>query len=220
MRGGAHSMWGASAIDDGLVIDLRLLNAVSVDVSAKRARVGGGALLGEVDAATQEHGLAVPSGIVSHTGIGGLTLGGGLGWLTRRAGLTIDNLVSAEVVTASGEVLRASRDENPQLFWALRGAGGNYGVVTEFEFQLHEVGPMIQFALLFWGLDQGPDVLRLAQRVIETMPRSLNMFVVGMNAPPEPFVPEQYRLQPGYALLIAGFWLARGARRTGVPGER
>ena len=137
-------------------------SAVTVDPEARRAGTGGGALLADLDAETQAHGLAVPAGMVSHTGVGGLTLGGGMGWLTRKHGLSIDNLVSAEVVTADGEVVRAAGDEHPDLFWALRGGGGNFGVVTSFEFELHEVGPMVQFGLFFWGLDQGPQALRLA----------------------------------------------------------
>src|SRR5215212_9414700 len=157
VRGGAHSMSGSSVVDDGLMIDLSVLNQVTVDPEMKRARVGGGALLSDLDAATQAHGLAVTGGVVSHTGVAGLTLGGGMGWLTRQAGLSIDNLLSVQIVTADGQIRRASEDENSDLFWAVRGGGGNFGVVTEFEFRLHEVGPMVDVALLFWGLEQGPD---------------------------------------------------------------
>ena len=205
VRGGAHSMSGASVADGGLMIDLSQLNRVSVDPQAKRARAGGGALLADLDAATQAHGLAVPAGVVSHTGVGGLTLGGGMGWLTRQAGLSIDNLASAQVVTADGQIRRAAADENPDLFWAIRGGGGNFGVVSEFEFRLHEVGPVVQVGLLFWGLEQGPNVLRLAREILAALPRELNIIVAGLNAPPAPFVPEQHHHRPGYALAVAGF---------------
>ena len=205
VRGGSHGISGTAVVDDGLMIDLSQLNQVTVDPEAKRARVGGGALLGDLDAATQAHGLAVPAGLISHTGVAGLTLGGGMGWLTRQAGLSIDNLVSAQVVTADGQILRAAEDENADLFWAIRGGGGNFGVVTEFEFRLHEVGPMVQLGLVFWGLDQGRELLRPARDVIETLPRELNIIVAGMNAPPAPFVPEEHHLQPGYALVVVGF---------------
>jgi FAD/FMN-containing dehydrogenase len=205
VRGGAHSMSGASVVDDGLIIDLSQLNQVSVDPQAKRARAGGGALLADLDAATQAHGLAVPAGVVSHTGVGGLTLGGGMGWLTRQGGLSIDNLVSAQVVSADGQIQRAAVDENPDLFWAIRGGGGNFGVVTEFEFRLHQAGPIVQVGLLFWALEQGCDVLRLAREIISTLPRELNIIIAGLNAPPAPFVPEAHRFQPGYALVVAGF---------------
>jgi FAD/FMN-containing dehydrogenase len=205
IRCGAHSMSGACVVDDGIMIDLSRMNQVVVDTDARRAKVAGGALLGDLDAATQAHGLAVPTGLVSHTGVGGLTLGGGMGWLTRKYGLTIDNLVSARVVTADGAVRIASEDENPDLFWAIRGAGGNFGVVTEFEFELHEAGPMVHFGFLFWGLDQGAEALRRAREIIDTLPDDVNVIVGGLNAPPAPFVPEQHQLQPGYAMIVVGF---------------
>src|SRR4029079_13183054 len=184
VRCGAHAMSGTSVVDDGIVLDLGSMNQVRVDPDARRAVVAGGALLSDVDAATQAHGLAVPAGLVSHTGVGGLTLGGGMGWLSRVGGLTIDNLVSARVVTADGEVRTASETENPDLFWAIRGGGGNFGVVTEFEFALLEVGPMIQFGFLFWSLDQGGAMLRHARDVIDALPEDVNIMVGALNAPP------------------------------------
>ena len=205
VRCGAHSMSGACVLDDGLVIDLSHLKSVAVDPDARRVKVGGGALLGDLDSATQQHGLAVPVGLISHTGVGGLTLGGGMGWLSRKYGLAIDNLVSARVVTADGDLLTASETENPDLFWALRGGGGNFAIVTEFEFELHEAGPMVHFGFLFWGLDQGAEALRNARDVIAALPDDVNVVVGGLNAPPAPFVPEEFQLQPGYAMVIVGF---------------
>jgi len=209
VRGGAHNPAGTAVCDDGLMVDLSLLNAVTVDPAARRARVGGGALLADMDAAAQGHGLATPAGLVSHTGVGGLTLGGGMGWLTRKFGLSIDNLVSAEVVTADGRVLRAAEDEHSDLFWAIRGGGGNFGVVTSFEFRLHEAGPMVQFGLFFWSLDQGPQALRLAREITAAMPPDINAVIAALNAPPAPFVPQQHHLAPGYALLLTGFGSAQ-----------
>ncbi len=206
VRGGAHSVPGHSVCDGGVMIDLSRLNRVSVDPDARRARVQGGALLRDLDAATQAHGLAVPTGIVGHTGIGGLTLGGGMGWLTRKAGLSIDNLASAEVVVADGRILRAADDENADLFWAIRGGGGNFGVVTEFEFRLHQVGPIVQFGLFFWGQEQGDEALRLMRDVIADLPRSLNGIpAAALHAPPAPFVPVEHHHRLGHALLLVGF---------------
>jgi FAD/FMN-containing dehydrogenase len=206
VRGGAHSIPGHSMSEGGLVIDLRRMNGVTVDPAAGRARVQGGALLRDVDAATQAHGLAVPAGLVGHTGIGGLTLGGGMGWLTRMGGLTIDNLVSAEVVLADGRVLRAAEDSHPDLFWALRGGGGNFGVVTEFEFRLVAVGPMVDFGLFFWDEALGRDALRLMRDVAHDLPRSMTaMPAAALTAPPAPFVPPEHHGRPGYALLLVGF---------------
>ena len=205
VRGGAHGMSGKAVVDDGLMIDLSAMNSVVVDPDSRRVRVGGGALLGDMIAATQEYGLATPVGLIGHTGVGGLTLGGGMGWLTRKHGLSIDNLVSAEVVTADGQIRRASQAENSDLFWALRGGGGNFGVVSEFEFALHPVGPIVQVALLFWDLDRGGDVLRLAQEVGGSLPTEINVVIAGLNAPPAPFVPPEHHLKPGYAVIVVGF---------------
>jgi len=205
VRGGAHNTAGTAACDDGLMIDLSAMSAVTVDPDRRRATAGGGALLADLDAATQAYGLAVPAGLISHTGVGGLTLGGGMGWLTRRFGLSIDNLVAAEVVTAAGDVVRASDDEHPDLFWAIRGGGGNFGVVTSFEFRLHEVDPMVQLGLFFWPLTDGPAALRLAREVVADMPPDVNAVIGALNAPPAPFVPEQHHFAPGYALLLTGF---------------
>ncbi len=161
--------------------------------------------------------------MISHTGVGGLTLGGGMGWLTREFGLSIDNLVAAEVVTAAGQVLRAAADENPGLFWAIRGGGGNFGVVTSFEFRLHKIDPMVQFGLFFWSLDQGPEGFRLAREITSSMPPGINAVIAALNAPPAPFVPQQHHFAPGYALLLTGFGSAEKHAqlvtqiRRGVP---
>jgi FAD/FMN-containing dehydrogenase len=205
VRGGGHSTAGLSAVDDGLMIDLSLMNSVETDVTARRCRVGGGATIAQRDMATQQHGLAAPAGIVGHTGIGGLTLGGGMGWLTRKHGLAIDNLVSVEIVTADGEIHRASDANEPKLFWAIRGGGGNFGVVTEFEFQLHDVGPMVSFGLLWWPIEQAADVLRLTRNLFASMSTDMNIIVAGLSGPPLPFVPEAYHHAPGIGLAVTGF---------------
>lgn len=206
VRGGGHSFAGSSTCEGGLMIDLSQMREVSVDPAGRRARCGGGATWADVDAATQEFGLATPGGIISHTGIGGLTLGGGMGWLTRQAGLALDNLVGAEVVTADGRIVRASTSENSDLFWALRGGGGNFGVVTEFEYQLHQVGPQVQVAILFWELGRGPASLQLCRDVISNLPEGVSALIgAGLSAPPMPFVPQEHYFTPGNALIVAGF---------------
>jgi FAD/FMN-containing dehydrogenase len=205
VRCGGHSMSGQSGVDGGLVVDLSGMREVVVDPERKRARAGGGALISDLNAATQAHALAAPMGIVGHTGIAGLTLGGGMGWLSRQAGLSIDNVESVEIVVADGRVLRASTDENADLFWAVRGGGGNFGIVTEFEYRLHEVGPMIQFAFLFWEAERGHDALRVIRDAVATLPRSCSAIVGALDAPPAPFVPAEHRFRSGFTLMIAGF---------------
>lgn len=218
VRGGAHSFSGASVVDGGLMIDLSPMNRVSVDPVNRRAVVGGGATMADMDAASQAHGLAVTGGVISHTGVGGLTLGGGMGWLSRELGLSIDNLRSAEVVLADGRIVRASADEHPDLLWALKGGGGNFGVVTAFEFQVHPVGPEVHLGLLFWHLDQAVDALRLCRDVAESLPRNAGALIgAGLNAPPAPFVPEQYHHVPGCALLLSGFSTAQDHARLLEP---
>jgi FAD/FMN-containing dehydrogenase len=194
IRGGGHNGGGLGTVDGGVVIDLSRFKDIEVDPHARTVRVGGGCTWGEVDRATSEHGLATPSGIISTTGVGGLTLGGGLGHLTRKCGLAIDNLLEAEVVLASGERVRASADEHPDLYWAIRGGGGNFGVVTSFLFRLHEVGTVIA-GPTFWAVEQGAEVLEAYRDFIGSAPRELNgFFMFGMVPPAEPF-PEPLHLR-------------------------
>ena len=190
VRSGGHSAPGFGTIDDGLVIDLSRMRGVRVDPVARTARVEGGALLGDVDHATHAFGLAVPSGIISNTGIGGLTLGGGLGHLTRKLGLTIDNLIEADVVLATGELVTASADTNPDLFWALRGGGGNFGVVTSFLFRLHPVSTVVAGPTLY-ALEDAAEVLGWWQDFIAQAPEDLNGFFAFLIVPPAaPFPPD------------------------------
>jgi FAD/FMN-containing dehydrogenase len=205
VRGGGHNYAGCALCDDGLMIDLTPMKSVIVDPQTRRARCGGATTWGELDAATQAHGLAAPGGFISRTGVGGLTLGGGIGWLSRLAGLTCDNLVGAEVVVADGRVLHASETDNPDLFWALRGGGGNFGVVTEFEFGLHTVGPLLQLGLFLFSPDQGGDLFRFARDFVEGLPDDCGVFMAGLSAPPEPFVPTELHFAPVYALVVVGF---------------
>jgi FAD/FMN-containing dehydrogenase len=203
VRGGGHSMPGHSVCDDGLVIDLRGLNGVQVDVAARRATVGGGALLGELDAATQAHGLVVPAGVVSHTGVGGLTLGGGVGRLMRRFGLTIDALLACEVVLADGSIVRASEDEHADLFWGLRGGGGNFGVVTEFTFACQELAEL-QILGMFHPLSEARAVLERgrAEMAAAHAPDELLWTSFLRKAPPVPWMPEELVGVPGVMSLV------------------
>jgi FAD/FMN-containing dehydrogenase len=194
IRGGGHNGAGLGTVDDGVVLDLSLLREVQVDPQARTVRVGGGATWGEVDRATGEHGLATPSGIISTTGVGGLTLGGGLGHLTRKFGLAIDNLLEAELVLASGERVRANADEHPDLFWAIRGGGGNFGVVTSFLFRLHEVGTIIG-GPTFWPVELGAEVLSVYRDFLPAAPRELNGFFAFATVPPGPPFPEELHLR-------------------------
>jgi hypothetical protein len=203
VRGGGHNFAGSAVCNDGLMIDLSPMNAVEVDPEAARARCGGGATWADLDGATQAHGLAVTGGFISHTGVGGLTLGGGMGWLTGKAGLSADNLVSAEVVLADGRIVTASPDEHEDLLWAIRGGGGNFGVVTSLEFTLHQVGPLAQLALFFWPVEQGVDAMRFSRDFVAGLPDGTGVLIAGLSAPPAPFVPTEHQLKPGFALLVA-----------------
>ncbi len=190
VRGGGHNIAGNAVCDNGVMIDLSLLTQVRVDENAKRAFVEPGCTLGDLDEATQKHGLATPVGINSTTGIAGLTLGGGFGWLSRKYGMTIDNLVSANVVTADGRQLLASETENEDLFWALRGGGGNFGIVTQFEFQLHPVGPEVLSGLIVFPFEQAKSVITQFAKFTESAPEELSVWMVSRKASPLPFLPE------------------------------
>lgn len=191
VRGGGHNIAGNAVCNDGVVIDLSAMRSVHVDPLARRAYVEPGAILADFDHEAQAFGLATPLGINSTTGVAGLTLGGGFGWLSRKYGLTIDNLVSVEVVTADGQRIVASDAENPDLFWALRGGGGNFGVVTQFEFQLHPVGPEVLAGLIVFPFGEARTVLEQYRAFVQTIPDDLCVWVVLRRAPPLPFLPPE-----------------------------
>jgi FAD/FMN-containing dehydrogenase len=191
IRGAGHNIAGNAVCDRGMTIDLSTMKNVRIDAQKMRAYVEPGATLADFDKAAQVHGLATPVGINSTTGIAGLTLGGGFGWLTRKYGLTIDNLVSAEMITADGNKIRTSANENPDLFWAIRGGGGNFGVVTEFEFALHPVGPEILAGLIVFPLSQAKQVLIQYRKFAQSAPEELNVWVALRKAPPLPFLPDR-----------------------------
>ncbi len=194
IRGGGHSGGGLGTWDDSLVIDLSLMRAVQVDAEKRTVRVEGGCTLNEIDRATHAYGFATPTGINSTTGIGGLALGGGIGYLTRRYGLTIDNLLSVEMVLADGSAVTASEDENPDLFWAVRGGGGNFGVVTAFTFRLHPVSTVIAGPVV-WPLEMGAEALRFYRDFMSQAPDDLNGIFLFYTAPPAPPFPEHLHLK-------------------------
>jgi FAD/FMN-containing dehydrogenase len=196
VKGGGHNIAGTSIAEGGLTLDMSRMRGVAVDPQAKLVHAGPGCLLGEVDQATQQHGLATVLGFVSETGVAGLTLGGGFGYLTRRFGWTVDNLAEVEVVTADGAIRTANRDQHPELFWALRGGGGNFGVVTRFSFRLHQVGPMITGGLIVWSAERATDVLAAYRDLTEQAPRELTAATIVRLAPPAPFLPQAWHGKP------------------------
>ncbi len=202
VRGGGHNVAGTAVCDDGVVIDLSPMKGMWVDPGARTARAQPGLLWGEFDHETQRFGLATPGGIVTHTGISGLTLGGGLGWLMRRHGLTCDNLLSADVVTADGELVRASAEENADLFWGLRGGGGNFGIVTSFEYRLHAVGPTVLAGVLLHPAARAREVLEFYRDYIASAPDDLMSIVVLRKAPPAPFLSPEIHGQPVVIIAV------------------
>jgi FAD/FMN-containing dehydrogenase len=224
VRGGGHNVAGTAVCDDGVVIDLSAMRAVWVDPAGRTAWVQGGALWGDVDHETQAHGLATTGGIIGHTGVAGLTLGGGIGFLMRKHGLAVDNLLAAEVVTADGSIVRASADEHPDLFWALRGGGGNFGVVTSFRFALHPLGPTVMAGPVFWAAEDTADVLRFYRDFAAEAPDELGSVVRLGTMPPLPVIPEHLHWRPAIAVACCyaggvddGERAVRALRRFGAP---
>jgi FAD/FMN-containing dehydrogenase len=224
IRGGGHNVAGTAVCDDGIVLDLSMMRSVTVDPVERTARVQGGALWGDVDRETQKHGLATTGGIVSHTGVGGLSLGGGIGWLMRKHGLAVDNLVAAEVVTAGGDIIRASADDHPDLFWALRGGGGNFGVVSSFRFTLHAVGPAVMAGAVFWPAEDTADVLSFYREFVTDAPDELGNVIRLGTIPPLPVVSQELHFRPAIAVgscyagpVDDGARALRALREFGTP---
>jgi FAD/FMN-containing dehydrogenase len=201
VRGGGHSIAGFSSCDDGIVIDLSQMRSVRVDHVARRAYVGSGAVWGDVDHETQAHALATTGGLVSTTGVAGFTLGGGIGWLMRKHGLACDNLVGADVVTADGQLVHASETENADLLWGLRGGAGNFGIVTQFEFALHPVGPMVYAGLIFFSAEHDAELLRVFREWAPNVPDEITAAMNLTTAPPLPVVPEEWHGKKVIALI-------------------
>jgi FAD/FMN-containing dehydrogenase len=224
VRGGGHNVAGTAVCDDGIVIDLSGMRAASVDPAERTAQVQGGALWGDVDHETQAHGLATTGGIVGHTGVGGLSLGGGIGWLMRKHGLTVDNIVEAEVVTAEGDIVRASANDHPDLFWALRGGGGNFGVVSSFRFALHPVGPTVVAGPVFWAAEDTIDVMRFYRELVADAPDELGTVIRLGTVPQLPDISPELHLRPAIAVACCyagpvddGERVVRPLRRFGTP---
>jgi len=201
VRGGAHNVAGNATVDGGVVVDLSRMKGVRVDAARRVAVAEPGLTWGEMDAATQAQGLAVTGGLISTTGIAGFTLGGGIGWLMRKHGLTVDNLLAARLVTIEGEAVRASETENPDLFWALRGGGGNFGIVTSFEYRVHPL-PQVIGGLTLYPAQRAGTILRFFREICETAPDELTPMFAFLTAPPAPFVPEPLRLKPVVAIAL------------------
>jgi FAD/FMN-containing dehydrogenase len=202
VRGAGHNIAGTALAQDGLTIDMSLLREVVVDPEARTATVQPGCTLADVDRATQAHGLATTLGFISEVGVAGLTLGGGLGYLARRFGWTVDNLLEVEIVTADGRVRRASRDEHEDLFWAVRGAGANLGVVTSFTYRLHEVGPIIFGGIIAWPFARAGEILGAYREITAAAPRELSVWMTLFRAPPAPFVPEAWHGERVCAMAV------------------
>jgi hypothetical protein len=202
VRGGGHAVAGYAVCDGGLMIDLSLMKSVQVDAGARTARAAGGLLWSELDRATQRVGLATTGGVISHTGIAGLTLGGGLGHLMRKFGLTVDNLRSVDLVTADAERLRVDAETQPELFWGLRGGGGNFGIATAFEYQVHPVGPLVLGGPVFWPLGDAPVILRFLRDFAPQAPDNLGITIVARLAPPAPFLPREQYGKPVFGLVL------------------
>ena len=217
---GGHSLAGSSVCDDGLVIDLSRMRGVRVDPTARTARANAGVVWGEFDRETQLFGLATPGGRVTTTGLGGFTLGGGYGWLSPKFGLTCDNLISADVVTADGRLVTASEDENADLLWGLRGGGGNFGVVTSYEFRLHRLGPLVIGGLLLHPIDRGPEVARAYHAYVESGPDELATAIAVLMAPPAPFVPEHLWGKPVFGIVVLYAGAAEDAGPVVAPLKR
>ncbi|MFD0903343.1 FAD-binding oxidoreductase [Actinomadura sediminis] len=215
VRGGGHGVAGKALVDGGLVVDLRLLNSVTIDPEARTARVGGGATMADLDRAAAEYGLATTGGRVSTTGVGGFVLGGGSGWLERKFGLACDNLVSVELVTADGTRVRASEEEDPELFWALHGGGGNFGVATSFTLRLHPL-PAVSVALLLWPAEAGPEILTAYRDFMDSAPDDVGGGALFITAPPEEFVPEGMVGHRAFAFLLT--YAGTGSRADEVIG--